>query len=285
MSNDTKKSSEAKPFVKWVGGKARLVPQLKDFFPESYLEYYEPFLGGGALFFSINPKKSYINDMNGVLINAYRNIRDNPDRVILELKEIEHAYHSLDSLEEKKHLYLQKRQEFNSLASDDFEKTILLIFINKTCFNGMYRENSKGQFNIPFGQHVKPTICDEKNLRNVSNELQKAIISSSSYEKCIENAKKGDFIYFDPPYAPMNTTSSFTTYQAGGFTTEDQIKLRDNFKKMSDRGCKVMLSNSDTELINDLYKEFIIHKVYAARSINATGSKRGKISEVLVTNY
>ena len=279
------KAKIAKPFVKWVGGKGRLVPELAKHFPEKYNAYFEPFVGGGAVFFSLSPKKAHINDLNSVLITLYTLIKNDVSSVITALRELEDEYHSLDTLEDKKELYLQKRKEFNELNNDSFKKAVLLIFLNKTCFNGMYRENSKGGFNVPFGKHKTPTICDELNLLAVAESLQHVTITQSSYEVITSKAKPGDFIYFDPPYHPLNSTSSFTAYQAGGFGADDQRKLRDEFKRLSDLGCKVMLSNSDAPLINELYKEFKIHKIYAARAINSKGNGRGKILEVLVTNY
>ena len=275
----------ARPFVKWVGGKGRLVSELAKYFPKQYKDYYEPFVGGGAVFFSLTPKTAHLNDLNLVLISLYSFIKDDVNRVVNSLKVLELEYYSLPSIDEKKALFLQKRDEFNNLTNDSFEKAVLLIFINKTCFNGMYRENSKGGFNVPFGKHEKPTICDELNLLAVSNALKSVTITHSSYEVLTLKAKPGDFIYFDPPYHPINTTSSFTSYQAGGFGAEDQKKLRDEFKRLSEQGCKVMLSNSDSPLINELYKDFNIHKIYAARAINSKGDGRGKILEVLVTNY
>ena len=275
----------AKPFVKWVGGKGRLISELAKYYPEEYNEYYEPFVGGGAVFYSLTPKIAHINDLNSVLISLYSLIKNDVTNVISTLRELENEYHSLATIEDKKELYLQKRNEFNNLSNDSFQKAVLLIFLNKTCFNGMYRENSKGGFNVPFGKHEKPTICDELNLLAVSDALQHVTITYSSYEAITSRAKSGDFIYFDPPYHPLNTTSSFTAYQAGGFNADDQRKLRDEFMRLSDLGCKVMLSNSDAPLINELYKDFNIHKIYAARAINSKGDSRGKILEVLVTNY
>lgn len=278
-------SIQPRPFLKWVGGKARLIPQLEVHYPESYNKYYEPFVGGGAMFFSVNPTVGHINDMNSVLISAYQHIRDDVDKLIAHLATIQDYYLLLPDIDAKKEFYLEKRAEFNSLENTSFEKTVLLIFLNKTCFNGMYRENSKGGFNVPFGKQATPTICDAINLKNISLALQKTTITCSSYEHAIEGAGEGDFVYLDPPYHPLNATSSFTSYQADGFTAEDQEKLRDKFAELAKRGCKVMLSNSDSPLINELYKDFNIHKVYAARSINATGTGRGKITEVLVTSY
>lgn len=275
----------ARPFVKWVGGKARLVPQLLQYFPDEYNDYYEPFAGGGALFFAITPKTAHISDLNTVLISAYKRIQSDAEGLIEELRQLEAQYRSLETLEEKRELYLEKRAQYNALENTSPEKVALLIFLNKTCFNGMYRENSKGGFNVPFGKHPNPTICDEANLRSVSAALKETTIALAPYQEAVKNAKAGDFIYFDPPYHPLNATSSFTSYHADGFSAKDQEKLRDTFKKLSERGCKVMLSNSDSEFINELYKEFNVHKIYAARSINSKGTGRGKIQEVLVTNY
>lgn len=281
IQSDTK----ARPFVKWVGGKAKLAPQLLEHFPDEYNEYYEPFAGGGALFFAVTPKNAHISDLNAVLVLTYKRIQNEVESLIDELRELEAQYKSLESLEDKKELYLNKRADYNSLENTSPKKSSLLIFLNKTCFNGMYRENSKGGFNVPFGKHPNPTICDEINLRDVSAALKDASITLAPYQDAIKKAKAGDFIYFDPPYHPLNPTSSFTSYHADGFSAKDQEELRDTFRILSERGCKVMLSNSDSELINELYKEFNIHKIYAARSINANGAGRGKIKEVLVTNY
>lgn len=279
------KSVPARPFLKWVGGKGRLVPQLAQYFPEKYDEYYEPFVGGGAVYFSLNSKISHINDLNKVLIGLYKIIRDEPDSLIAELTILQSEYLNCKSLDKKKEYFLKKRNLFNSIETVTLEKTALLIFLNKTCFNGMYRENSKGEFNIPFGKHETPTICDVSNILNVSKTLRHTSITSKSYEKAVAKAKVGDFVYFDPPYHPINATSSFTSYHADGFNEEDQKKLCELFGELAKRGCKVMLSNSDTPLINEIYKKYNIHKIYAARNINANGEKRGKITEVVITNY
>jgi DNA adenine methylase len=279
------KAIMSRPFVKWVGGKARLLGQISEYYPHEFGTFYEPFVGGGAMYFSLNPDKAHINDLNKTLAGVYINIKSDVEKLINELADLQSFYWSLEDLDKKKQLFLEKRSLFNELPSVDFEKAVLFIFLNKTCFNGMYRENSKGSFNVPFGKHDKPTICDEANLRRIATTLGNTKITSTSYEIAVENAKAGDFIYFDPPYHPLNPTSSFTSYQAGGFSAQDQEKLRDKFRELSDRGCKVMLSNSDSPLINELYKDFNIHKIFAARSINSVGSKRGKIAEVLVTNY
>jgi len=274
-----------RPFLKWVGGKAKLVPELEKLYPKSFNKFYEPFVGGGAMFFSINPTSGHINDMNEILINAYKHVRDDLDTLIKELTLLHDYYWELPNIETKKKLFMEKRTLFNSLDNDMFEKTVLLIFLNKTCFNGMYRENSKGKFNVPFNNSERPPICDAINLRNVSNSLQKTKITHLPYEKAIKLAKEDDFVYFDPPYDPLNKTSGFTSYHASGFGKNDQEKLRDAFVHLAKKGCNVMLSNSNTPFINELYKDFKIHKISAARNINSVGSKRGKVTEVVVTNY
>lgn len=275
----------ARPFLKWVGGKGKIVDQIMHVLPEGYNRYFEPFVGGGALLFALKPESGHISDTNVVLMEAFGHVKENATRVISELKTLQDQYWALPDLEAKKDFYLEKREVFNSLSNDDFEKTVLLIFLNKTCFNGMYRENSRGEFNVPFGKHERPTICDEDNIEVVSRQLQKITMSTDSYELAVESASKGDLIYFDPPYHPLNVTSSFTDYQAGGFKAKDQEKLRDTFKMLSDRGCFVVLSNSYTPLILELYKDFNLHEIYAARSINSKGAGRGKIKELLITNY
>ena len=279
------KKLQAKPFLKWVGGKSKLVPLLKERFPSEYNDYYEPFLGGGALFFTMNDKRAHVNDMNEVLIQAYINIQMNVELLVKKLNSIQSEYMSLTGLEAKKVYFLEKRTEYNSLKNNDFSKTAYLIFLNKTCFNGMYRENSKGGYNVPFGKQEKPNICDESNLQSVSKALQHTTISNGSYLSAIKNAKMGDFIYLDPPYHPINSTSSFTAYQAGGFTAEDQEKLRDTFVDLSERGCKVMVSNSNASLIKELYKKYNTYEIQAARSINSAASGRGKITELIITSY
>lgn len=275
----------ARPFLKWVGGKSRLISELSKHYPESFGAFFEPFVGGGAMFFSLQPDKAHINDMNAVLTSAYVHIRDNLEKMIEELMSLQDFYWGLPDIEAKKEFYLEKRALFNSLGSDELEKSVLLIFLNKTCFNGMYRENSKGGFNVPFGKHEKPTIADVKNLQSVSKALKHTLVTTGSYKDAVKDAKEGDFVYFDPPYHPLSTSSSFTAYQAGGFTAKDQEELRDTFRQLSDKGCYVMLSNSDAPLIRDLYKDFKIHEILAARSVNSVGTGRGKIVELFITNY
>ena len=273
-----------KPFVKWVGGKRQLLKQFRElnlyppecFNPESNT-YFEPFVGGGAVFFDLLPKHAELSDTNRELVITYNVIKDNVDGLIKSLKK--HIYN--------KEYYLRVRaQDINELS--DIEIASRFIFLNRTGFNGMYRVNKSGQFNVPFGRYKNPLICDENNLRKVSEALQGITITHRDYKDVLELAKIGDFIYFDPPYYPLNPTSSFTAYTAKGFFEKEQIELRDTFVKLHERGCFVMLSNSDTPFINELYSELegvSINKIIAGRAINSKGSKRGKINEVLITNY
>lgn len=273
-----------KPFVKWVGGKRQLLKQFRElnlyppecFNPESNT-YFEPFVGGGAVFFDLLPKRAELSDTNRELVMTYNVIKNNVDSLIKSLKK--HIYN--------KEYYLGVRaQDINELS--DIDVASRFIFLNRTGFNGMYRVNKSGQFNVPFGRYKNPLICDENNLRKVSEALQGITITHRDYKDVLELAKIGDFIYFDPPYYPLNPTSSFTAYTAKGFFEKEQIELRDTFVKLHERGCFVMLSNSDTPFINELYSELegvSINKIIAGRAINSKGSKRGKINEVLITNY
>lgn len=274
----------AKPLLKWAGGKGRLIPQLQQFYPKTFNKYFEPFFGGGAVFFSIQPKgESHINDINDTLIDAYIHIRDNVSLIISELQEIERKYKDLGE-EQRQELYYKMRSDFNE-AERGIKKTVSLIFLNKTCFNGLYRENSKGHFNVPFGRYANPRICDDENLRATSQAFLNTHISSTSFEEATQKAASGDFVYFDPPYHPLNSTSSFTSYHEDGFAAKDQERLRNLFVELDKRGCYVMLSNSTAPLIEDLYKNYRKEYVYAGRSINASGNGRGKIPELVVLNY
>ena len=278
-------TQKARPFVKWAGGKSRVINQLLEFFPDNFNSYYEPFLGGGSLYFSISPQKGRLNDMNCTLIDTYIHIRDNCQLLTDDLERLQLEYFSIDSVVLKKDFYYQRREEFNATPKKDVRKSSLFVFLNKTGFNGMYRENSKGEYNIPFGKHNKPLICDKENLLIVSEVLKQIEISCGSYELAIKDAKAGDFVYLDPPYEPINPTSNFNQYLAGGFTKDDQRKVYKNFCELSDRGCYVMMSNSTADLIKDLYSKFTINKISVGRTISSATTKRGKIEELVVTNY
>jgi DNA adenine methylase len=216
-----------KPFLKWVGGKGRVIAQLEQLFPGEYKNYFEPFVGGGAVFFDVKAKNSTINDINRSLIGAYINIRDNIDRLVKQLDDLQSIYYELSEIQQTEMFY-NLREEYNNLSDkNSVRKSALLIFLNKTCFNGMYRENKKGGFNVPFGKHRKPTICDEVNLREISEQLKYTNILAGSYRDAVIKAKAGDFIYFDPPYHPLNPTSSFTSYSEDDFIEKDQIELKE----------------------------------------------------------
>jgi len=205
--------------------------------------------------------------------------------LINKLNSLQKQYYKLDE-DQQKEMFYRIRNEYNNAKNySSVKKSSLLIFLNKTCFNGMYRENKSGGFNVPFGKHRKPTICDETNLRAVSEQLKNTIILSGSYKKAVENAKAGDFIYFDPPYHPLNSTSSFTSYSQDDFIEKDQVELKELIDDLTARGCKVMMSNSYSKFIINLYKDYKQYKIAVGRSINSNGAKRGKIAEIVVTNY
>jgi DNA adenine methylase len=266
-------------FVKWAGGKKQLLEQFKPFFPKKINRYIEPFVGGGAVLFFVlkeyKPKEIFIFDINEELITTYEVIRDDLENLIKELNK-------LKKLHNKEHYY-QIRAENPQLLSK-LTRASRFIYLNKTCFNGLYRVNSKGGFNVPIGSYKNPLICPEEDLREISKLLQNVEIINGDFEKCLKYAKKGDFIYFDPPYYPLKK-SSFTTYTKNNFLEKEQEKLKNVFSELDKKGCKVMLSNSDTKFIKDLYKKYKISFVRASRMINCDGKNRGKINEVVITNY
>ena len=269
---------ETYPSVKWVGGKRQLMFELLKNMPKSYNRYFEPFIGGGALFFELQPENAYISDMNEELINLYSVVRDN----VYELIE------DLGKHEVSKEYFLEIRnidrsEKYAGLSS--IERASRFIYLNRTCFNGMYRVNSQGQFNVPFGHYKNPRIIDESNLLNCSKLLNKTEIKCADFSEILTKVQKDDFVYFDPPYVPLNETSSFTSYTKDGFDIDMQFKLRDVCDELDSMGVKFMLSNSDTKLVNELYANYEIKKVFASRQINANADGRGKITEVLVRNY
>ncbi len=270
------------PFLKWAGGKRQLLPQLRPYFLLDYGTYYEPFVGAGAVLFDLHPENAVINDTNPELINLYHVIKDEQkiELLINDLKthqnESDYFYHIRA---------LDRQEEYND--TPDYKKASRFIYLNKTCFNGLYRVNSKGYFNVPFGKYKNPNYVNEKVLRAVHQYLNENHIAilNGDFEKATEHAESGDFVYFDPPYDPVSKTSSFTSYSKDNFGEEQQLQLRDTFKRLYEKGCYVLLSNSNTEFINQIYLEIPgvdIIKVDANRSINSKADKRGKIKEVLV---
>ncbi|MGE0792874.1 MAG: DNA adenine methylase [Candidatus Woesearchaeota archaeon] len=274
---------EIPKFVKWAGGKGQLLSQFEPLFPTKFERYIEPFVGGGAVFFHIvqkyKPKKIILSDINEELINTYKIVKTDVERLIVELKQHK-EYH----LAEGKKYYLTIRAT-NPKDLPPLERAARFIYLNKTCFNGLYRVNSKGQFNVPMGAYKNPDIVQEERLRIVSKLLKNVTLKVMSFEKVVALAKKGDFIYFDPPYYPLKNKKSFTTYTKEDFLEKEQELLAEVFKKLDKKKCFVMLSNSNTKFIKDLYKKFKIKLVKATRMINCDGKNRGKINEVVVMNY
>ena len=266
------------PFLKWAGGKRQLLKQFDKYFPEQFQTYIEPFVGGGSVFFYLLPENAILMDTNGELINCYTVIQKQVEELIRSLKKHRN---------EKEYFYkirnIDRNLEFNKWS--DVERASRTIYLNRCCFNGLYRVNSKGYFNVPFGKYKNPKFCDEKNLRAVNRTLQNVEINNASFETCLNFAEEGDFIYFDPPYQPLSETAHFTSYTKEGFGKEEQLKLFEVVKELDDRGCKVMLSNSYIKFILDLYKKFKIITVKAKRAINRDGTKRGEIKEALILNY
>ena len=266
------------PIVKWVGGKRQLMFELLKNMPKNYNRYFEPFIGGGALFFELQSDNAYISDMNEELINLYEVVRDNVDELITDLQK-----HDISKEYFMEIRNIDRREEYKNWS--DVKKASRFIYLNRTCFNGMYRVNSKGEFNVPFGHYKNPRILDENNLINCSNLLQRTEIKHADFSDILKKVKKGDFVYFDPPYVPLSETSSFTSYTKDGFDMDMQFNLRDVCDELDSMGVKFLLSNSDTKLVNELYENYNIKKVFASRQINANADGRGKITEVLVRNY
>lgn len=266
-------------FIKWAGGKRQLLEQFKPYFPKHIERYFEVFVGGGAVAFHIiknhKPKYVFLSDINEELINTYQIIKTDVDNLIIELKKLKELHN--------KENYYKIRAEDPKLLSP-LTRASRFIYLNKTCFNGLYRVNSKGGFNVPIGSYKNPSIVMEDDLKEISKLLQKAEIKVMGFEDIIKITKKGDFIYFDPPYYPLKT-GSFTTYTKGNFLEKEQKQLKEVFKKLDNKGCKVMLSNSDTTFTKNLYKDYKINFVQANRMINCDGNKRGKVNEIVVRNY
>jgi len=301
----------AKPFLKWAGGKSQLLTTIEDKFPKEIKKsrkidkYFEVFVGGGALYFDLmnnyEVKESYIYDINPELILTYKVIKNNPKELIDLLFNLQEDYRPLEP-EKRKKYYFDVRDDFNkNVENFDFEdedsyahivRASQIIFMNKTCFNGLFRLNKKGEFNVPHGKYKNPLICDDKNIKAVSKTLKRTNIINGNYDESEDLIDENSLVYMDPPYRPLKTTSSFTTYAGFEFTDEHQIELGGFYKRISDKGAKAILSNSDPKnedpndnFFDDLYTDFNIYRVQAKRSINSNAKKRGAINEILVTNY
>ena len=289
----------AKPFVKWVGGKSQLLEEIREKYPSKIEKYCEPFVGGGAVLFDVlsryQPETVLINDINKELINTYVQIKYNCTEMIDQLLELQTAYKS-HSLEENKAFFYVKRTRYNELKvngndAENLEKAVLFIFLNKTCFNGLYRVNSKGMFNVPFNNAKNPLLCDKDNLLACSKLLQNVEMQIGDYKECINFIDKETFVYIDPPYRPITQTSAFTSYSENGFSDKEQIELGRFITEISDKGAFILASNSDPKntdkndnFFDELYSNFEIKRVSASRMINSNAKKRGTINEILITN-
>lgn len=305
-----KKNANARPFLKWAGGKGQLLPTIIENLPEKLKKgniktYIEPFVGGGAVFFELSKLYDFdnviLNDFNVELIMVYQTIRDDVERLIMRLHELEEEFLPKEK-DARQEMFYNIRDEFNEekksidyseVSSEIIRHSANLIFLNKTCFNGLYRLNSKGGYNVPFGDYKNPTICDEVNLRSVNLVLQGVTLVHGDFEEVTQFANNETFIYMDPPYRPLSGTSNFNSYQKAPFNDESQRRLANWFKALDEeKNAHLMLSNSDPkntdlndDFFDDLYKPFNIKRVSASRAINSKGSKRGSISELLITNY
>lgn len=298
---EREKVIELKPFVKWVGGKGQLVEQLEKMLPVNgervLTKYAEPMIGGGALFFNILSKYSfknlYISDINAELINAYKTIQKDVESLIDKLYQFQTTFVPMDE-NGRKYFYYNIRDRFNHMVLDDstsVEKAACFIFLNKTCFNGLYRVNKKNEFNVPMGAYKNPAICDADNLRNIHNALQHVTIVCGDYSLCEDYVDGDTFVYLDPPYRPISNTSNFTSYTVDAFDDSEQKRLAEFIDKLNKKGAKIVLSNSDPQNINpddkffeELYKAYTINKVEAVRAINSKGDGRGRIKELLICN-
>ena len=306
---DGSKITRAKPFLKWAGGKGQLLKQFEKYYPKELKEgkitkYCEPFIGSGAVFYHImqtyDIQESLIIDVNQELILAYQTIKKDVESLIKSLSALEKKYLAKEQ-EERKDFFYETREAFNSnLEKIDFdnfsdiwiERTMQTIFLNRTCFNGLFRVNSKGGFNVPFGDHKNPRICYDENLQSISKLIQNTTILKGDFTMSKDFIDSNTFVYFDPPYRPLNKTSSFTSYSKFEFTDEEQLKLATFFEKMDHKGAKMLLSNSDPknenpedDFFEDAYESYQIYRVKASRAINSKASKRGKINELIIPNY
>lgn len=293
------KSLYAKPFLKWAGGKTQLLHEISDALPhdfaERYTTYVEPFVGGGSVLFWIlrnfpNITHAVINDINPKLISTYRTVKNKPEELIYELGRLQNEYLALNA-EARKTYFLDKRSLFNENRLDETTLSAIFIFLNRTCFNGLYRVNSKGEFNVPHGRYTRPLICDESTIKADSELLQRVEILNGDFARTISHAKKHTLFYLDPPYKPLNKTSSFNSYSNEDFDDKQQIRLRDFCNEISDKECDFILSNSDMKntdpenyFFDDLYKSFNIKRVFASRAVNSKADKRGKLTELLISN-
>lgn len=280
---ETTRAIEARapaPFVKWAGGKGRVLPQLLPLLPEraASMRHVEPFAGGAALFFARRPARALLGDINGALMDVYMMVRDHVEDVIAALRR-------LAARHDERHYYRERDRYNAALGERTAAQAARFIYLNKTCFNGLHRVNREGAFNVPFGRYVKPRILDVEGLRASSSQLRSAELSCASFETIVDRVAGGDFVYLDPPYQPRSSTASFTAYASAGFGDDDQRALRDVFDALARRGVACMLSNSDTPLVRELYRGFDVRTISAPRSVNSDPRKRGVVRELVVRSY
>jgi DNA adenine methylase len=272
---------EAQPFLKWVGGKTQLLEQFDAFFPANVDRYIEPFVGGGAVFFHLKQRfpqmRAFLRDNNDELINTYRAVRDNPRELMRRLDR-----HLADFVADRETYFYLVRSRHHLPSAHTLERAARMIFLNKTCFNGLWRVNSKGEFNVPIGSHKNPALYDEENVYAASRALEHTQLDTSDFRDTMAATRRGDFVYIDPPYYPVSPTASFTSYTKDEFGEEQQRELAALYRDAANRGVRLMLSNSDTEFIRKLYRGFAIHTVQARRMVNCDGTKRGEVNEVVV---
>lgn len=294
--------TKGKPFIKWVGGKRQLIGQLEallpaDFGDWTHVTYIEPFVGGGAMLFHMlqahpNIKRAVINDINPDLTTCYRMVRDSPTELLEALSDLQQRYIALPDEDSRKQFYLNQRSRYNTRSLQAVENSALFLFLNRTCFNGLYRVNKSGLFNVPFGRYAAPTICDRQTILADSRLLQHVEILTGDFELTFDRMGEKTLFYFDPPYRPLSTTSSFNDYAKEGFNDPEQVRLKEFCDRISRAGASFMLSNSDClakdgsdRFFDELYAAYSIERVWAARHVNADASKRGKLTEILVRNY
>jgi DNA adenine methylase len=293
---------KAKPFLKWAGGKGQLLPQIEGYLPQALKagnikRYVEPFVGSGALFFYVAQRYAVdefiIADVNPELVMAYRVIQQDVAALIALLEGIQSYYWGLSDTARKEYFYearsrfnLQRNKiDFNRYSQAWIDRTAQLLFLNRTCFNGLFRVNRKGEFNVPMGRYKNPRICDAQNLKAVSGLLQQTKILQGDFEACENLIDKNSFVYFDPPYRPVSETANFTSYARQGFGDNEQLRLRDFFQRLDKKGAKLMLSNSDSKFFDMAYQDYVVSRINAKRNINSNKSKRGVVKEVLIRNY
>lgn len=279
ISHTTSYPVASSPILKWAGGKGRILPLLLPMLPKDVAErrHIEPFTGGGAMFFARRPEGAYLSDINSHLIKTYLAVRDHVENVIDGLQCLA-KLHSKDQ-------YYVARDRYNSSVLSNSERAALFIYLNRTCFNGLYRVSKRGHFNVPIGSYKNPRILDSENLRRASHVLRAATLCCHDFVAACSTATRSDFVYLDPPYDPISDTANFTSYTEGSFSRHDHMRLRDCFIGMSKRGVACMLSNSDTPFVRELYAGFNIRQISAPRSVSCKGSKRNSVNELVITNY